>query len=306
MSTSGRPVLKSASRGLDDMTDLNPQAKQMADESMVRNLAAQARAIWPQEVSLFHRYALPTEPRILDAGCGTGEITSRLAELFPRAHVLGVDIIEQHLELARLRYASFGPRLAFERQSIFELEAADGSFDLTVCRHVLHSIPHADRAIAELVRVTRPGGYLHLIPEDYGMLHFQRGVLDPRDFWHTAAASFGAATGTDLFIGRNAYGILAAMDLREIKVDYVVVDTLRVPRETFAAIIEAWRDGYVESIGEHTPITRESAAAYFNEMIANIRRPDGYAVWMVPVVSARVPPAKARSRARAHARSRGA
>jgi hypothetical protein len=29
------------------MTDLNPQAKQMADESMVRNLDAQARAIWP-------------------------------------------------------------------------------------------------------------------------------------------------------------------------------------------------------------------------------------------------------------------
>jgi hypothetical protein len=34
------------------------------------------------------------------------------------------------------------------------------------------------------------------------MLHFQRGTLDPRDFWHTAAASFGSASGTDLFIGR--------------------------------------------------------------------------------------------------------
>jgi hypothetical protein len=31
------------------MIDLNPQGKQMADESMVRNLDAQARAIWPQE-----------------------------------------------------------------------------------------------------------------------------------------------------------------------------------------------------------------------------------------------------------------
>ncbi len=35
------------------MTDLNPQAEQMADESMVRTLAAQARAIWPQEALLF-------------------------------------------------------------------------------------------------------------------------------------------------------------------------------------------------------------------------------------------------------------
>jgi ubiquinone/menaquinone biosynthesis C-methylase UbiE len=274
------------------VTDLNPQAKQMADESMVRNLDAQARAIWPQEVHLFERYELPADARILDAGCGTGEIASRLAELFPRAHVLGVDIIEHHLELARSRYAGLAPRLTFEHQSVYGLKAADRTFDLTLCRHVVHSIPNADRVMAELVRVTRPGGYVHIIPEDYGMLHFQRGPLDPRDFWHVAAPSFGAATGTDLFIGRNIYGILAALKLEEIAVDYVVVDTLRVPRETFATILEAWRDGYAESIGEFTPISRESAFAYFDQMIANVRNPNGYAVWMVPVVSARVPSAK--------------
>lgn len=274
------------------MTDLNPHAEQMADESMVRNLAAQARAIWPQEVALIRRYKLPAEPHILDAGCGTGEGASRLAELFPRASVLGVDIIDRHLELGRSRYAGLSPQLTFEHQSVFELHAADRSFDLTVCRHVLHSIPHPDRVIAELARVTRRGGYLHLIPEDYGMLHFQRGALDPRDFWYQAPASFGSATNTDLFIGRNTFGILAAMNLEEITVDYVVVDTVRVPRETFATILKAWRDGYAKPIGELTPITRELAVAYFDEMIANVRNPNGYAVWMVPVVSARVPSRK--------------
>lgn len=271
------------------MTDLNPQAKQMADESMVRNLDAQARAIWPQEIPLIRRYELPAEPRILDAGCGTGEASSRLAQLFPRANVLGVDILDQHLELARLRYGDLAPRLAFEHQSVYELSAADHTFDLTVCRHVLHSIPHAERVIAELARVTRPEGYLHLIPEDYGMLHFQRGALDPRDFWHEVPAKFSAATETDLFIGRDAFGILAGMNLDEIKVDYIVVDTLRVPRETFAAIIEAWRDGYSDAIGQLTKFSRESAVAYFDQMIANIRDPHAYAVWMVPVVSARLP-----------------
>ena len=275
------------------MTDLNPQAKQMADESMVRGLDAQARAIWPQEVQLFRRYALPAEARILDAGCGTGEGASRLAELFPRARVLGVDILDQHLDLARSRYAGLSPRLTFEHQSLFELGAPDGSFDLTVCRHVIHSIPHADRVIAELSRVTRPRGYLHLIPEDYGMLHFQRGALDPRDFWHEAPASFGSATGTDLYIGRNVFGILAAKGLEEITVDFIVVDTVRVPRETFAAIVQAWCDGYAEPLAEVTRFTKKSAVEYFDQMIANIRDPLGYAVWMVPVVSARVPLAKA-------------
>ena len=268
---------------------LNPHAKQMADESMVRNLDAQARAIWPQEVELVRRYGLSDDIRILDAGCGTGEIASRLAELFPHATVLGVDILDTHLEVARSRYAELAPRLQFENRSIYELGIPDRTFDLTACRHVMHSIPYPERVVAELARVTRSGGRLHLIPEDYGMLHFQSGSPDPRDFWHEGPASFGKSTGTDLFIGRNIFGILEGMGLEDISMDYVIVDTIRVPRETFAAILGAWRDGYVESIGEHTRFTPEQATAYFDRMIANIRDPHGYAVWMVPVVSARVP-----------------
>jgi SAM-dependent methyltransferase len=272
------------------MTDLNPQAKQMADESMVRNLSAQATAIWEQEIPLIRRYALPAQARVLDAGCGTGEISSRVAELFPLATVLGVDVIEPHLELARARYAHLGPRLSFARRDVFELGLPEDQFDLTLCRHVLHAIPHAERVIAELVRVTRPGGYLHLIPEDYGMLEFQHGDrLDPRDFWYTAPKEFGAATGTDLFVGRNAYTILRDAGLEEIRIDYIVVDTVRTPRATFAAILEAWRDGYVDSIAQHTALSRDAVTDYFDAMIANVRDPRGYAVWMVPVASARVP-----------------
>src|SRR5437660_1572603 len=104
-----------------------------------------------------------------------------------------------------------------------------------------------------------------------------------------APASFGKPTGTDLFVGRHIFGILANLGMEDIAIDYIVVDTIRVPRPTFAAIIEAWRDGYAEAIGELTAITRESATAYFEQMIATIRDPRGYAVWMVPVAIGRVP-----------------
>src|ERR1700741_4345605 len=132
----GLPRLSVIPRCLQEncVTDLNPQAKQMADESMVRGLDAQARAIWPQELLLLQRYWIPPNASILDAGCGTGEGASRLADLFPDAQVLGVDIVDQHLDLARTRYASLGSRLSFEHQSIFELRSPDRSFDLTVCR----------------------------------------------------------------------------------------------------------------------------------------------------------------------------
>jgi hypothetical protein len=97
------------------------------------------------------------------------------------------------------------------------------------------------------------------------------------------------AMNIDLSIGRNTFGVLSALGLEQIAIDYIVVDTIRVPRDTFATIIEAWRDGYAGAIGELTSISPESATDYFNAMIANIRDPMGYAVWMVPVASARVP-----------------
>jgi len=67
------------------------------------------------------------------------------------------------------------------------------------------------------------------------------------------------------------------------------VDTLRVPRDVFARIIEAWRDGYTEPTAQVMGWPLERARAYFDRMIASIRDPLHYAVWMVPVVAARVP-----------------
>src|SRR5258706_12090039 len=163
----------------------------MADESMVRNLAAQAEAIWPQEQPLFERYSLPDEPTVLDAGCGTGEISLRLAQMFAKARLLGVDVIDEHLERARTRCAPLGRRTRFENRSIFGLGLPDATFDLVVCRHVLQAIPNAERAVTELVRVTRRGGWIHLIAEDYLMINFERRHLDPDDFWSVGPRRFG-------------------------------------------------------------------------------------------------------------------
>ena len=104
------------------------------------------------------------------------------------------------------------------------------------------------------------------------MIHFERRRLDPDDLWSEGPRRFGSATGTDMRIGRHAYGILRRLGLSEITVDYVVVDPLRVPRETFAAIWEAWRDGYADTVSTHTSITREMFVAHFNDMIATFGR----------------------------------
>jgi hypothetical protein len=74
-----------------------------------------------------------------------------------------------------------------------------------------------------------------------------------------------------------------------VALDVVVVDTLRVPRDVFARIWEAWRDGYTEVVARYGGFSAEEAAARWDDQIATIRDPDAYAAWMVPVVSGRVP-----------------
>ena len=265
----------------------NPQHREMADESMVRNLAHQAEAIWPQEREIFRGYGLPDELDILDVGCGTGEITGRLAAVYPKAALVGLDLIERHLELARQRCAGFGARVTFRNADAFALPFRDDAFDLVVCRHMLQAVPRPHEAMAEMVRVLRPGGRLHLLVEDYGMIQMHPTRLDVDRFWADGPPGYGAAVGTDLHIGRKAYRRIKALPVDEIALHYVVVDTLRVPRETFAGIWEAWRDGYVDTIGTYTRFSSHEALALFDDMLACIRDPDGYAVWQVPILSAR-------------------
>ena len=107
--------------------DRNPQAEQMGDESMARNLAHQAEAIWPQERPLFDRYGLSGAFEILDVGCGTGEITRRLADRYPQARLLGLDILDGNLQLARRDSAAYGDRVRYEVGDAFALRQADAS-----------------------------------------------------------------------------------------------------------------------------------------------------------------------------------
>jgi ubiquinone/menaquinone biosynthesis C-methylase UbiE len=111
-----------------DADDRNPQAEQMSDESMVRNLAHQADAIWPQERPLFDRYALEGEVRILDLGCGTGEITRRLAQRYPRARITGVDILDESVALAR-RLTPASDRVEYRQADAFALPFEAATFD---------------------------------------------------------------------------------------------------------------------------------------------------------------------------------
>lgn len=265
--------------------DRNPQAEQMGDESMARNLAFQAQAIWPQEVALFDRYDLPAAPRILDLGCGTGEITRRLASRYPSATITGIDILESNLAIARSAGTDLAARVRYETGDAFALAQADAAFDLVVCRHLSQAVPDFGRVLDEIGRVLRPGGWLHLLSEDYAMLRMPRGARDPDRFWIDVVLPYLESIGCDGRIGRHSPPLLQARGYAHIAMDYVVVDTLRVPRDVFAGILRAWRDGYVDALAAAAGRDPAGIRAEFDAMIDAIETPPSYAAWHVPVVS---------------------
>jgi SAM-dependent methyltransferase len=98
----------------------------------------------------------------LDAGCGTGTFLLPLARrLVPQgATVIGLDLAEGTLGLARVRVQTEGLPVECVLGDVEALPLADGVFDLVLANYMLYHVPDLYRAIAELRRILRPGGTL--------------------------------------------------------------------------------------------------------------------------------------------------
>jgi SAM-dependent methyltransferase len=107
--------------------------------------------------------------RLLDAGCGPGSITLGLAETVAPGEVVGIDISERSIAVARAAAENTETRNArFEAASVYALPFDSGHFDVVFAHAVFQHLSEPAVALAELRRVLRPGGLLALAVADYG------------------------------------------------------------------------------------------------------------------------------------------
>jgi ubiquinone/menaquinone biosynthesis C-methylase UbiE len=106
--------------------------------------------------SLFVDFESLAGKDVLDVGIGSGIATQMLAEA--RANVTGVDLTDWAVDTTRRRLAAFGLEADVQQADAEQLPFADESFDLVFSWGVIHHSSDMDRALAELVRVTRRGG----------------------------------------------------------------------------------------------------------------------------------------------------
>ena len=115
---------------------------------------------------LHHRYLrwalsqMPIEPRvILDAGSGTGDHSIYLAQRFPRARVLGVDVDAERVNRCRAAVQRMGlDNVTFEVGDLTQLTRTE-SFDLVLSIDVLEHIPEQASAVRHLGHALRKGGW---------------------------------------------------------------------------------------------------------------------------------------------------
>ena len=96
----------------------------------------------------------------LEIGAGVGALTAQLLTLYPRFRMVATDADAEQVGMAEQVLSSFGRRASVQRADAVALPYPDGRFDLVLSAAMLHHVIEWDKALAEAVRVLRPGGKL--------------------------------------------------------------------------------------------------------------------------------------------------
>jgi SAM-dependent methyltransferase len=231
-----------------------------------------------RSVQLAIRRAIALGPgmRLLDAGCGIGLETSRLAAAHPRTRVIGLDRNPGLLEIARAREPR--PRnLEWLEADLTAMDLPEASFDAIRTERVLMYLPDGafEQVLGDLARLLCPGGRLALFELDYGATILAPGSAGDGAA-RRAAEALCAALAQPL-AGRRIPGLITATGLIDVVAtpfSFAVTASMwrRIVRDTLTAGpaldpgVRAWLDEQDAAVG------RGEFGAAFTGMLTTARR----------------------------------
>jgi ubiquinone/menaquinone biosynthesis C-methylase UbiE len=128
---------------------------------------------------------LEPQQRVLEIGCGTGNVTILIKQLHPQVEVVALDPDPKALERARRKAEREGLAIQFDRGFSDALPYAERSFDRVFSSLMFHHLTGDEKTktLREIHRVLKPGGSLHLF--DFGGSHARPEGLLARLLHHT-------------------------------------------------------------------------------------------------------------------------
>ena len=198
---------------------------------------------WDDDFTSFLEETLKPRPgkRILDVGCGTGTAEISLARLrLSQMHLFGVDLVTERLREAHAATRGINVRVGYAAADACRLPFAAGSFDSTYCVAVLQHIRDLSGALAEIARVTRPGGRVLVVEPDNAARYWFSSVQSGMDAFEISRRFFGGLSSVRgespaAAVGPLVPGLLAAADVEPVSVRLfpVSVSHLGVPPPSF-------------------------------------------------------------------------
>ena len=187
---------------------------------------------------LHHDSRWPPGALVLEGGTGVGATTAFFAGDNPQVRFFSVDASAESLLQARENLAAQRlENVRLVRGDLYRLPFGGEAFDhVTVC-FVLEHLTRPMEALAELMRVLKPGGTLTATEGDHGSCYFHPETEAARAAWH-CLIRVQAALGADSCIGRRLHPLLTAAKLRQVRV---------TPRTVYCdASRPNWMDGFVK------------------------------------------------------------
>lgn len=128
--------------------------------------------------SFFGFLELGPRERLLDVGCGTGDLTRLMKGLVgEKSRVIGIDYSRTMIEEACKRSAASGDGIEFAQADAEGIPYPGHSFTRTTAQFLFQHLPHPEKALREMVRVTRHRGLVGVLEQDWGSRIVSAGDL---------------------------------------------------------------------------------------------------------------------------------
>ncbi len=224
--------------------------------------------------------------KVLDLGSGPGVTSLLFAKRLPSTMVVGVEPEDLLRRKAEMLVASqdLAGRCRFLKGTGDRIPLEDGAVDFSYARLLFQHLPHPLEVLAEMRRVTRPGGLVVVLDVDdrSNIIHpAPQGLEDLEK--RIAAAQ--ATAGGDRHVGRKLYGYMHEIGLQEVGVEHIPITASALGRETFFSIVYSFKRQVLERAGG----LDEQTTALFAALEDIIRRPTTFAMTTVFVAHGVVP-----------------
>ena len=215
---------------------------------------------------------LRPESEVLCVGCGPGSILRAVSAFHPTIRATGIDISQRRIEQARERSVEY-PKLQFLCGNATEMQFARRTFDVVMTRMLLQYLSQKEKAVAEMVRVAKPGATVLLQDLDGQLIwHYPEDTVMTNAVSQVTGAL--AESGFDPLVGRKLFWLAQKAGLEEIEVQVepyhlVVGEIDPTSSQQWKLKLEIARPSMVRALG-----SEKEADEQIRRFMDYLRRPD--------------------------------